>query len=170
MFIWSKLGQNPSQIDVRTFARVKNLIWGWNSPELSCIFVAVQNRRWFCNLKFLFLFTFPEYLTRVLPPVLAMECPTVIKKIVFTSPEAMVEFSGEKNKVSALVKNPFNLCKFIFIWKVKGKTSSLSPIANHAKTLCKECETKSLTIQALGQLWITQSLMFTHQTLLLNIM
>ena len=27
MFIWSKLGQNPSQIDVRTFARVKNLIW-----------------------------------------------------------------------------------------------------------------------------------------------
>ena len=26
MFIWSKLGQNPSQIDVRTFARVKNLI------------------------------------------------------------------------------------------------------------------------------------------------
>ena len=27
MFIWSKLGQNPSQIDIRTFARVKNLIW-----------------------------------------------------------------------------------------------------------------------------------------------
>ena len=27
MFIWSKLGQNPSQIDVRTFANVKNLIW-----------------------------------------------------------------------------------------------------------------------------------------------
>ena len=27
MFIWSKLGQNPSQIDVRTFTRVKNLIW-----------------------------------------------------------------------------------------------------------------------------------------------
>ena len=104
MFIWPKLGQNPSQIDVRTFARVKNLIWGWNSPELSCIFVAVQNRRWFCNLKFLFLFTFPEYLTRVLPPVLAMECPTVIKKIVFTSPEAMVEFSGGKIKSRPLSK------------------------------------------------------------------
>ena len=27
MFIWSKLGQNPSQIEVRTFARVKNLMW-----------------------------------------------------------------------------------------------------------------------------------------------
>ena len=27
MFIWSKLGQNPSQIDIKTFARVKNLIW-----------------------------------------------------------------------------------------------------------------------------------------------
>ena len=27
MFIWSKLGQNPSHIDVRTFARRKNLIW-----------------------------------------------------------------------------------------------------------------------------------------------
>ena len=26
MFIWSKLGQNPSQIEVRTFARAKNLI------------------------------------------------------------------------------------------------------------------------------------------------
>ena len=27
MFIWSKLGQNPSQVDVRTFARIKNVIW-----------------------------------------------------------------------------------------------------------------------------------------------
>ena len=29
---------------------------------------------------------------------------TVINKIVFTSPEARAEFSGEKNKTSALVK------------------------------------------------------------------
>ena len=70
------------------------------------------------------------------------------------------EFSGKKNKISALVKNPFNLRKLIFIWKVNEKTSSLSPITNHAKTLCKECKTKSLTIQALGQLWITQFVMF----------
>ena len=27
MFIWSKLGQNPSHIHVETFARIKNLIW-----------------------------------------------------------------------------------------------------------------------------------------------
>ena len=33
---------------------------------------------------------------RELRPALAMECPTVKNKIVFTSPEAMVEFSGEK--------------------------------------------------------------------------
>ena len=32
---------------------------------------------------------------------------TMINKIVFTSPEAMVEFSQEKNKTSALLKNPF---------------------------------------------------------------
>ena len=27
MFIWSKLGQNPLEIDIRSFARIKNLIW-----------------------------------------------------------------------------------------------------------------------------------------------
>ena len=27
MFIWSKLRQNPSEMDVRTFARIKNVIW-----------------------------------------------------------------------------------------------------------------------------------------------
>ena len=27
MCIWSKLGQNPSEIDVRTYARIKNVIW-----------------------------------------------------------------------------------------------------------------------------------------------
>ena len=47
-----------------------------------------------------------------------MECPTVINKIVFTSPEVMVEFSGEKNKTSALLKNPFVLH---FILELTGK-------------------------------------------------
>ena len=70
MFIWSKLGQNPSDIYVGTFARIKNLIWDQllatkanyltNCPELSYIFVFVQNRRWFCKLKFLFLLTFEK--------------------------------------------------------------------------------------------------------------
>ena len=27
MFILSKLGQNPSEMDFRTFARIKNVIW-----------------------------------------------------------------------------------------------------------------------------------------------
>ena len=37
---------------------------------------------------------------------------TVINKIVFTSPEAMVEFSGEKNITSALVKTFANIYSF----------------------------------------------------------
>ena len=27
MFIWSKLGQNPAEVDARTYARIKNVIW-----------------------------------------------------------------------------------------------------------------------------------------------
>ena len=27
MFIWSKLGQNLSEMDLRTFARIKNVVW-----------------------------------------------------------------------------------------------------------------------------------------------
>ena len=38
----------------------------------------------------------------------------MINKIVFTSPEAMVEFSREKLKALALVKNPFKICKYSF--------------------------------------------------------
>ena len=37
---------------------------------------------------------------------------TVINKIVFTSPEAMVEFSGKKNITSALVKTFANIYSF----------------------------------------------------------
>ena len=51
----------------------------------------------------------------------------VINKIVFTSPEAMVEFSG-KNKTLALVKTPWTYAniKYIFIWKVNCETFSPS--------------------------------------------
>ena len=78
----------------------------------------------------------------------------VINKIVFTSPEAMVEFSGEKIKPQRPSK-PFERIQ-IYI-RLKGqlfKTFSpyKSPIANHATTLYKECEIKSLTTQALSQL------------------
>ena len=57
-----------------------------------------MRNRGFCNLEFLFLFTFEgsiQCATKVLR--LAMEHADGDKcKIVFTSPEAMMEFSGEK--------------------------------------------------------------------------
>ena len=82
----------------------------------------------------------------------------VVNKIVFTSPEAMVEFAGEKIKPRRLSK-PFGHIQ-IYI-HLKGQLGDLfsfalgnqkSPIANHVTTLCKVCEIKSLTTQALSQL------------------
>ena len=82
----------------------------------------------------------------------------MINKIVFTSPEAMVEFSGGKINLGAC-QNPLNISKYIFVCKVNYKLDlfsldkvNKSPIANHATTLCKEYEIKSLTTQALSQL------------------
>ena len=83
MFIWSKLGQNSSEIDVRSYTRIKNVIWdqllatkaeivqSW--AVLSC----VQSRRWFCNLKFLFLFNVEgniQCAKKVLRLASAIEC------------------------------------------------------------------------------------------------
>ena len=70
---------------------------------------------------------------------------TVINKIVFTSPEAMVEFSGEKN-ITALVKTNIYSFERSILLRATGKQKS--PITNHATTLCKECEIKSLSILA----------------------
>ena len=85
---------------------------GWNYPELSYIFVSVQNRRGFCNLKFFFcsllkgIFNaLKRYYFWRKPDKMHWRCR--INKIVVTSPEAMVEFSRENIKTSALVKNPF---------------------------------------------------------------
>ena len=79
----------------------------------------MRNRR-FCNLEFLFLLTFEgniQFAKKVLR--LAMEHADGDKcKIVFTSPEAMMEFSGEKMlklSLSARQKNPFNICKLIVV-------------------------------------------------------
>ena len=47
----------------------------------------------------------------------------VINKIVFTSPEAMVEFSGENWNLGAR-QNPLNKSKYVFVWKVNYKTFS----------------------------------------------
>ena len=76
----------------------------------------------------------------------------------FTSPEAMVEFSGEKIKPLRSSK-PFEHMQ-IYI-RLKSQLRDLfslelgkqkSPITNHATTLCKEYEIKPLTTQALSQL------------------
>ena len=57
----------------------------------------MRNRR-FCSLEFLFLFTFEGNIQCAIKVLrLAMERADGDKcKIVFTSPEAMMEFSGEK--------------------------------------------------------------------------
>ena len=76
----------------------------------------------------------------------------------FTSPEAMVEFSGGKIKHRRSLKPFEHIQTYIHL---KGQLQDLfsfeqgkqkSPIANPATTLCKECEIKSLTTQALSQL------------------
>ena len=69
---------------------------------------------------------------------------TVINKIVFTSPEAMVEFSGKKNITSALVKTFANIYSFERSILLRATGKQKSPITNHATTLCKECETRGL--------------------------
>ena len=73
-----------------------------------------------------------------------MEYPDGDKcKIVHSSPEAMVEFSGEKssNLALTLVKNPYHrkiyieMSRYFFIRRKQN-----SPITSHAKlALCKEC-------------------------------
>ena len=52
---------------------------GWNYPELSYIFVSVQNSRWFCNLKGIF-----NVLNKVLCLASVMECAEGNNKIVLT--------------------------------------------------------------------------------------
>ena len=58
----------------------------------------------------------------------------------------------EKNITSALVKTFANIYSFerSILLRATGKQKSL--ITNHATTLCKECEIKSLSIQALSLL------------------
>ena len=72
----------------------------------------------------------------------------------------MVEFSREKIKPRRSPKLFEHIQIYIYI-RLKGQLGKQkSPIANHATTLCKECEIKPLTTQALSQLLITQSLLF----------
>ena len=94
---------------------------------------------------------------------------TVINKIVFTSPEAMVEFCGKKNITSALVKTFANIYSFERSILLRATGKQKSPITNHATTLCKECEIKSLSAYFESRnLYCFQWVMFTRKTLLLN--
>ena len=105
MFIWSKLGQTPLEMHFRTFARIKNVTYDQLLATKADIIQSwavflfrVRNRR-FCSLEFLFLFTFEGNIQCAIKVLrLAMEHADGDKyKIVFTSPEAMMEFSGEKS-------------------------------------------------------------------------
>ena len=88
----------------------------------------------------LFLFTFKgniQCAKKVLR--LAMEYADGDKcKIVYSSPEAMVEFSGEKKlklSLSAICKIYIERSRYFFIRRKQN-----SPIISHAKlALCKEC-------------------------------
>ena len=110
----------------------------------------------------------------------------MINKIVFTSPEAMVEFSVEKIKPPHSSK-PFEHMQINI--RLKGQLRDLfsldldkqkSPITNHATTLCKECELKPLynpgsepalnhAISIVSTLLNCFRVMFSRKTLLLNI-
>ena len=110
----------------------------------------------------------------------------MINKIVFSKPEAMVEFSGEKIKPLRSSK-PFELMQ-IYI-RLKGQLREFfsfelgkqkSPITNHATTLRKECEIKPLidpgteptlnhAISIVSNLLNCFRVMFSRKTLLLNV-
>ena len=89
----------------------------------------------------LFLFTFKgniQCAKKVLH--LAMEYADSDKcKIVYSSPEAMVEFSGEKKlKLSLIRARQKPICKRSRHFFIRRKQNS--PITSHAKlALCKEC-------------------------------
>ena len=112
-----KLGPKSFGDGRKTFARIKHLNWDQLLAtkaeiiqSLAVFSFCVRNRR-FCNPEFLFLFTCEGNIScakKVLR--LAMEHRTVINKIVFTSPEVMVEFSGGGGGVKT-----FGICKFIFV-------------------------------------------------------
>ena len=101
-----------------------------------------------CNLKFLFLFTFEgniQCAKKVLR--LAMEHADGDKcKIVFTSPEVMMEFSEEKKLKLSLNAHQKNLLTYVNLWSFERsryfflRQKQNSPITSHARLAsCKEC-------------------------------
>ena len=119
----------------------------WNCSELSCLFVSVQNRSWFCNLKCSFPFTFEgniQCAKKVLRLASAIECADGDdkNKIVVTSTEAM-EFSRENYLNLSALENPFNLLgrsRYFFLRRPQN-----SPITSHARPTIKECNHATCT-------------------------
>ena len=104
-----KLGLKSFGDGRRTFARIKHLIWDQllatkakNYPELSCIFALRAKQKIFVIWNFCFFVSVHFRSTGniqcakkgITSPCNAL---TVINNIVFTSPEAMVEFSAENS-------------------------------------------------------------------------
>ena len=79
MFIWSKLGQTPSNIHVGTFAWIKNLIWDQLQATKAEIIRVKLYFRVCTKQKGIF-----NALNKVLCLALAMECADGYNKIVFT--------------------------------------------------------------------------------------
>ena len=96
----------------------------------------MRNRR-FCDLEFLFLFTFEGNIQCAIKVLrLAMEHTDGDKcKIVFTSPEAMMELSGEKKLKPSLSARQKNKSRYFFL-----RYKQNSPVTSHARFKpCKEC-------------------------------
>ena len=107
----------------------------------------MRNRR-FGNLEFLFLFTFEGNIQCAIKVLrLAMDHADGAKcKIVFTSPEAMMEFSGEKKLKLSLSARQKTLLSYVNLKSFERSSYSFlrheqkSPITSHARLAsCKEC-------------------------------
>ena len=104
------------------FARIKHLIWDQllaTKAEIiqsyTVFLFCVRNRR-FCNLEFLFLFTF-EGNIQCAKKGITSPCNAlmVTNNIVLLRQKQWWNFLGKIVKTLALAKNPFNACKFIFL-------------------------------------------------------
>ena len=124
---------------VRTFARIKHLIWDQLLASKAVFSFCVQNRT-FCNLECLHCFcSLSKGIFNALKRYYVWPWNTLtVIKIVYSSPEAMVEFSGERKlKLSLSCKIYIKRSRYFFI-----RLKQNSPITSHAKlALCKESDT-----------------------------
>ena len=74
----------------------------------------------------------------------------MINKIVFTSPEAMVEFSREKLKPQC--KNPFNMCKLYFSLEVNKPLGLQITLGSESHVMRNEIWSLCITVDDGGNL------------------